>query len=108
MSVRKENIKKIRIDCKQSARISGTTPSGCTFAHPLEAKSPDRRKAIRKEVGKEIESISSTRPESRGLHPADAQMHLLEAKSPDLTKARKTCKEETKALKIRADCMQSA
>jgi len=40
--------KEIRIDCKQSARISGTTPSGRAVAHPLEAKSPDRRKAIRK------------------------------------------------------------
>src|SRR3954469_8483934 len=36
---------KIRIDCKQSARISGTTPSGCACAHPPEEKCPDWRKA---------------------------------------------------------------
>ena len=40
--------KEIRINCKQSAIISGTTPSGRAVAHPLEVKSPDRRKAIRK------------------------------------------------------------
>ena len=83
MSIRKTNIKKIQIDCEQSARISGTTPSGRAFAHPLEAKSPDWRKAIRKET----KLILGNRPESRGLHPAGTQVYLLEAKSPDLRKA---------------------
>src|ERR1044072_4829441 len=36
---------KIRLDSKQSARISGTAPSGGAGAHPLEAKFPDLRKA---------------------------------------------------------------
>src|SRR4051812_35085184 len=43
-----ESTKKIRTDCEQSARISGTTPSGCACAHPPEEKSPDRRKARKK------------------------------------------------------------
>ena len=33
---------KIRTDCKQSDRISGTTPTGCACAHPLEERPPDR------------------------------------------------------------------
>src|ERR1041384_7635926 len=33
---------KIRTDCKQSDRISGTTPTGCACAHPLEERHPDR------------------------------------------------------------------
>src|SRR4051812_14035147 len=40
----KQNIK-IRTDCEQSARISGTTPSGCACAHPPAAKCPDWRRA---------------------------------------------------------------
>src|SRR3954470_19845915 len=42
---------KIRTDCKQSPRISGTTPSGCACAHPPEEKSPDWRKAGEKAKG---------------------------------------------------------
>src|ERR1041384_3226070 len=39
---------KIRTDCKQSTRISGTTPSGWACPHPLEERSPGGRKQQRK------------------------------------------------------------
>src|SRR4051812_35356556 len=62
----KETSMKIRTDCKQSARISGTTPSECACAHPPEEKSPDWRKARKRNKYERSEPIANNRPESRG------------------------------------------
>src|SRR3954465_11012988 len=41
---------KIRTDCKQSVRISGTTPSGCACAHSLEESSTEWRKELKEKA----------------------------------------------------------
>src|SRR3954465_13233457 len=68
---RSTNRKKIRTDCEQSARISGTTPSGCACAHPPEESLPIGGRHEKDKV-KRSEPIANNRPESRGLHPVGA------------------------------------
>src|SRR3954467_8157600 len=79
----KQNIK-IRTNCEQSARISGTTPSGCACAHPPEAKSPDWRRARRRNKIKKIRTDCEQSARISGTTPSGcACAHPPEAKSPD-------------------------
>src|SRR3954469_3485959 len=53
----KIKVMKIRTDCKQSVRISGTTPSGCACAHPLEESSTEWRKRLKEKAEKSRKSV---------------------------------------------------
>src|SRR3954471_10376642 len=53
----KIKVMKIRTDCKQSVRISGTTPSGCACAHPLEESSTEWRKQLKEKAEQNRKSV---------------------------------------------------